>query len=216
MAFSDTLLRRAETVRESVFAHPFVQGLGDGSLPVQKFAFYMCQDYLFLIEYCRVFGLATAKGEDLATMARFAELLHSTLGIEMELHRRYATQFGLSRDDLEMSERAPATHAYTSHLLNVAWSGSIGCIAASLLPCQWGYWEIGCRLAQLPGLDDNPYRQWVESYSLAEFGTLACWLRELVDGIAEVAAPAEITRMEREFMASSRYELMFWDMAWNG
>ncbi|HEX2986876.1 MAG TPA: thiaminase II [Chloroflexota bacterium] len=214
MEFSDTLLGRAASVREDVFAHPFVRGLGDGTLPEPKFRFYMCQDYLFLIEYCRVFGLATAKGEDLATMARFAELLHSTLGVEMELHRRYAAEFGLSRNDLEETEIAPATHAYTSHLLNVAWSSSVGCIAASLLPCQWGYWEIGCRLAQLPGLEQNRYRRWVESYSLYEFGELARWLRGLVDEVAATASPAELGRMEREFMASSRYELMFWDMAW--
>ncbi len=214
MAFSDTLLGRAAAERERVFAHPFVLGLGDGTLPEHKFRFYMCQDYLFLIEYCRVFGLATAKAGDLATMSRFAELLHSTLGVEMELHRRYAAEFGISRSDLEQTEMAPATHAYTSHLLNVAWSASVGCVAASLLPCQWGYWEIGCRLARLPGLGQNRYRQWVESYSHPEFGELASWIRSLVDEVAETAAPAELARMEREFMASGRYELMFWDMAW--
>ena len=215
MAFSAGLLDRAKPIREKVFGHPFVRGIGDGTLPVETFGFYMCQDYVFLIDYCRVLALAVAKGQDLATMDRFANLLHATLGVEMELHRGYAAEFGISREELERTEPGAATHAYTRHLLGVAWSGTVAEIAASLLPCQWGYWELGQQLAaEGKATEANRYRRWIEAYSSPEFGDLALWLRGLVDAHAEGARPDHLARMEQEFLASSRYELMFWEMAW--
>ena len=215
MAFSETLLDGARTIREEISRHPFVLGLGDGSLPTEKFRFYLAQDYLFLIEYCRVFGLAVAKARDLGLMTRLAGLLHSTLEVEMELHRSYSAEFGISRETLEQTEASPVTRAYTSHLLTVAWSGELGEILAALLPCQWGYWELGLQLAERHrAARDNPYRQWIATYSSREFGELARWLQGVVDGLAEEAPSEDLARMEQGFRVSSRYELMFWDMAW--
>jgi len=215
MTFSGVLLAGTREIREKIRRHPFVVGLRDGTLPVEKFRFYMCQDYVYLVEYCRIFGLAVAKAGDLPTMSRLAQLLHSTLHVEMALHRSYAAQFGITERDLEGTAPAAATHAYTSHLLNVAWGGTLAEIAASLLPCQWGYWELGCEMAEQGGAtESNPYRQWIETYSSPEFGELAGWLRGLVDSLAEGARPGDLGRMECAFLASSRYELMFWEMAW--
>ena len=215
MSFSELLLERASPIRERIFAHPFVRGIGDGTLPVEKFRHYMCQDYAYLIEYCRVFALASAKGPDLAIMGRFAELLHLTLNVEMDLHRSYAAEFGISREELEDTVPAATTHAYTRHLLNSAWSGSIGDIVASILPCQWDYWELGCRLSeQEESTGGNRYSRWIETYASVEFGEPTQWVRELLDQLAGGARQADLDRMEQEFMTSTRYELMFWDMAW--
>ena len=58
--FTDSLRGAAAPIWEAELRHPFVRGIADGSLAVEKFQFYLCQDYLFLIEYCRVFALACA------------------------------------------------------------------------------------------------------------------------------------------------------------
>ena len=75
---------------------PFVRGLGEGTLPLAQFRFYMCQDYIFLKEYSRVIALAVVKAPELADMGRFADLLNATLNTEMELHRSFAVKFGIS------------------------------------------------------------------------------------------------------------------------
>jgi len=217
MGFSQTLLDGAKPLRDRILAHPFVQGLGDGTLPVEKFRFYLEQDYLFLIEYCRVLSLAVAKSREPGTMRRFAELLHSTLEVEMELHRGYSAQFGLSARQMETAAPAATTHAYTRHLLAIAWGGGLGEIAAGLLPCQWGYLEVATRLAEAGGsTPTNPYHRWIESYTANEYADLAHWIRGLVDAVAEQAGPVGRMAMETAFVESSRYELMFWDMAWKG
>jgi thiaminase/transcriptional activator TenA len=91
----------------------------------------------------------------------------------------------------------------------------VGEVAAVILPCAWGYCEIGQRL-YAQGLPENQplYAQWIETYNSPEFEALAAWLREFIDRCATGAAQAELDAMERAFMLSSQYEYMFWDAAW--
>lgn len=215
MSFSELLWRKAQPIWEQTLNHPFVQGIGDGTLAVERFRFYIRQDYIFLIEYSRVLALATAKGSDLATMGKFAELLHATLHTEMALHRSYAEKFGISRAELEQTNPAPTAVAYTRHLLGVAALGSLGEIVASLLPCQWGYCEIGSTLAKQGEPKSQPlYAEWIRTYASAEFAALAQWIRTLLNSLGEEAGALERIRMEEYFLLSARYEHAFWDMSW--
>ena len=109
----------------------------------------MRQDYLFLIDYCRVVSLASAKCPDLESMGWWARLLDETLNSEMALHRSFCADFGIAEADLEATEPGPATVAYTTHLLRTAYEDTIGLIATALLPCQWGYDEIGQQLGAI-------------------------------------------------------------------
>ena len=67
-SFSESLRREAEPLWTAIHAHPFVRGIGEGTLPPERFRFYMHQDYFFLIEYSRVIALAAAKAPRLAEM----------------------------------------------------------------------------------------------------------------------------------------------------
>lgn len=217
MSLSGRLRERAAGVWEREFAHPFVQGLGDGTLDEARFRVWLRQDYLFLVEYARVVALAAARAEDLESMGRFAELLQSTLRSEMGLHRRYAAQFGLAADDLEAAVPQPATRAYTDFLVRTAYEGPLAAIVAALLPCAWGYGEIATRLAARadPPAADR-YREWIRTYSSPEFAAYADWLRGLLDLLSESLSGAEERRLEEIFMTASEHEVRFWDMAWAG
>jgi thiaminase/transcriptional activator TenA len=212
--FSDHLRRVAEPIWAAQHSHPFVRGIGDGTLPLERFAFWVRQDYLFLIEYARLFGLAAARAPDLETMGRFAELLQSTLQTEMELHRRYARQFGIELEELEAEMPAPTTQGYTDFLLRVAALGDYAELAAALLPCMWGFSELGQRLAEGQRPADQRYAAWIDMYADRDFAALAQWCRDLVDRLAEDAGPRQRQRMAEAFLTSSRYELAFWEMAW--
>lgn len=199
---------------EAQHAHPFVRGIGDGSLPVERFAFWIRQDYLFLIEYCRLFGLAASRAPDLATIARFGDLLQATARTEMDLHRGYAAQFGITVEELERESMAPTTRGYTDFLLRVAALGDFAELAAALLPCMWGFSEIGQRLAAEPRPADARYAAWVEMYADPEFAALTDWCRTLVDTLATDAGPVARDRMTAVFVTSCRYELAFWEAAY--
>ena len=113
MTFSQRAEEKAKDLRAAILKHPFVTGIGDGTLDVEKFKFYVRQDYLYLIDYSRVLALASARAETLDEMSWFARLLHETLNTEMELHRDYCRQFGISR--LELEETLPVTHHHCVH-----------------------------------------------------------------------------------------------------
>ena len=205
-------LHAAAPIWQKTLAHPFVVGLGNGSLPLEKFQFYMCQDYIFLIEYSRVLALATAKAPDLDSMGRFAQLLEATLNQEMALHRAFAAECGISAATLAATQAAPTTHAYTNHLVRVAALGDLAAIVSALLPCQWGYSEIGQALAR-QGKPSAPafYAKWIDMYADPEFAQLSTWLRDVLDRLAPTADEKQLTRI---FQTSARYEYLFWEMAY--
>ena len=215
MSFAAHLRHLAEPIWAAELDHPFVKGLGDGSLPVERFRFYLAQDYIFLLAYCQVFALAVAQAPDEANMSHFARLLEATLHTEMDLHREYAARFGLTAEELEATEPAPTCYAYTRHLLYTAATGSLADIVAAILPCMWGYWEIASALKTIGLPDDQPlYHPWIEMYASDEFGALAEECCTLLDGLVAGYPPRELRRLEPLFIASSRYEYAFWEMAW--
>lgn len=212
--FSDRLYENIQPIWEKTHNHPFVQELGKGTLDKEKFVHYMKQDYVYLIDYSKLFALGAAKSHDLRTMSIFAQTLHETLHFEMELHRKYAAEFGISREELEETKPTPVNLAYTRYMLHTAHSGSLAELVAVLLPCAWDYWEIGKLLRKQYGatLDSNPYRQWVETYDSETFGNGAKWLIQLMDELAEGLPERELAILENHFQLSSKYEYLFWDM----
>jgi thiaminase/transcriptional activator TenA len=212
-SFSAQLRRAADPIWEAQHQHPFVRGVADGSLPVERFARYVRQDYLFLIDYARLLALGAARAPDLATMRRFAELAQATLVNEMDLHRAYARRFGVSEADLQAEDPDPRTRAYTDFLLRTGATGDFAELAAALLPCMWGYAEIGARLAQGARPADERYADWIDAYAAPDFAQLADWCRGLVDRLGRQASETGRRRMHRAFIASSEHELAFWDVA---
>lgn len=216
MSFTDDIEQTTLPIRQAILAHPFIVGVGNGSLDVAKFKHYVTQDYAYLIDYSRVLALAAARATDLDTMGWFAKLLDETLNVEMDLHRSYCAEFGITAEELEATEPAPTTIAYTSFLLKTAHQGSFGELVASLLPCQWGYWEIGDHLARQGEPDSAPlYCTWIRMYTTPEFAELARAIRDLADYIGGQAGPSELAAMGTAYITSLRLERRFWDMAHN-
>ena len=214
MDCSKELSQYAAKVWEAFHLHPFVRGIGDGTLPLEQFNYWLKQDYVYLIDYARVFALAAAKAPDLESMSRFAALLNGTLNTEMSLHRDYAARFGISHQELEETVKSPTTQAYTDFLLATSYSGDMAEVLAGLLPCTWGFFEIGTRLKETGDTsEDNPYRDWIEMYSSEEFEEFTAWVRKLMDSLGGNAAPEKKERLKEIFVTSSRYELAFWEMA---
>jgi thiaminase (transcriptional activator TenA) len=212
--FTEELHRLAAPVWEAQHEHSFIRGIGDGTLSLERFRHWVRQDYLYLIEYARLLALAAARAPDLEGMTRFADLARETLRTEMEMHRSYARGFGISPEEMERETKAPTCQAYTDFLLRTAALGDYAELVAALLPCMWGFCEIGQRLAERGAPDDPRYAEWIAMYASPEFANLAAWCRDVVDRVAEGLPGEALERMERAFLTSSRYEHLFWEMAW--
>jgi thiaminase/transcriptional activator TenA len=211
--FSDELRAAAADVWAAQHAHPFVRGIGDGTLSPERFRHFVRQDYVYLVDYGRLLALGAARAPELATMRRFAELTQAILVTEMDLHRAFAAEWGVSARELEREPATPTTRAYVDFLLRTAALGDFAELVAALLPCMWSYAEVGARLAA--GADPaNPYGRWIETYADQEFQELATWCRGLTDRLGAAADGPARARLHDVFAQSSRHELAFWDAAW--
>ncbi|MFE3974983.1 MULTISPECIES: thiaminase II [unclassified Peribacillus] len=215
--FSERLHGRAKEIWKRNHSHPFVQAIGNGTLPEKKFSYYLKQDYIYLMEYSKLFALGVIKAHNIETMARFSSILNETLQVEMDIHRQYASEFGISTKELEETEPTPTTLAYTGYMLNAAQHGTLADLIACLLPCAWDYYEIGLILKKQNGeaLENNRYADWIRSYSSPEFGEAHKWLIALLEELTRGMPEKELLRLEKHFLVTSRYEYLFWDMVQN-
>lgn len=216
MGLSAELRAAADPIWRAQHSHPFLRGIEDGTLAPERFAFYLRQDYRFLIDYARVLALSAARAPELETMTRFAELAREVLVTEMDLHRSFALELGITEEELQAERPAPATQGYADFLVRTAAQGDFGELAAALAPCMWGYAELGQAIAARRRPPLEHYARWVDTYASSEFGALADWCRELVDHVGETLTAEGRAPLERAFLTSSRYELAFWEMAWRG
>ena len=215
MGFITEIENQTLSIRQAILEHPFITGIGDGSLPVDRFKYYVIQDYVYLIDYSRALAIASARAIDLRDMSWFAGLLDETLNQEMALHRSYCQEFGINLQELESVEPASTTKSYTNFLLKTAYQGSFGELVASLLPCQWGYWEIADHLLKRGLPTSAPlYAEWIKMYTSEEFTELAHQIREMADRIGGGAGLAEQAAMRQAYTDSVRLEHRFWDMAY--
>ena len=216
MSYTALLRQKVDSLWEKEYMHPFVQGIGSGSLELEKFQHYMKQDYLFLIEFSKVISLAIAKAKNLKDMGWFSTLLNETLNTEMALHVSFCKDFNIAEEELLNTDMSPSTHSYTRHLLEIGYSGSTPEIAVAILPCSWGYSEIGKRLYANGLPSSNPlYSRWIEMYNSNEFAELAIWIRGFIDREAENMTDSARGDLEAIFFKSTHYEYRFWDSAYN-
>jgi thiaminase/transcriptional activator TenA len=214
MAFTDELEPEADRIWETILDHPMVRRLGDGTLSEAPFRYWVRQDYVYLREYSRTFALAVASAPTLDQMGTFAELLESTLNTEMDLHRSYAAEFGISSEELAATTPSPTTQAYTDFLVRTAATETFGDVVAAILPCMWGFNETGDGLAAGGLPDHDQYAAWIQMYSGAEFTELTEWCKDLMDDVARDATETDRNRYRERFLTSARYEYRFWDAAW--
>jgi thiaminase/transcriptional activator TenA len=215
--FCDRLRERTRAIWDQQLQHPFLQALCDGTLPRDVFEFYIRQDARFLDHLAKTFAYAATKTNDQAEMQQFGERLLHTLAVEKALHQGYAAQFGVSVEAMAATPMAPTNFAYTRHTLYVAATGSLAALIAAILPCAWIYAEVGQHFTTLlggPPKPEHPYCAWIGTYSTPEFEQVGAWLRARLEKRAALLPDSELQAIEDIFVTSSRYEYMFWDMAW--
>ena len=176
MSLSQTLWQANQDLAAASLNNPFVQGIGDGSLPKENFAYYVGQDAFFLEAFARAYSIAAAKAPDWESFQTFHALAEGVLQ-ELNLHQGYAKDWNV---DIKTVEPGTATRQYTDFLLSTAWSQPVGVTAVAMSPCMRLYAYLGQQLAK----GDNSahqYQDWITTYSSDEFEPLAKQLETIVD-----------------------------------
>lgn len=207
------LLEVMTPVLERVLDHPFLRGLGDGTLDGGAFRFFVVQDAIYLRDYARALALLGARAPDEASLLLFTRHAINALEVERSLHGELFGEFGIDAGRALATEPAPTCLAYTSYLLRVAQGGSFAEGLGAILPCYWLYGEVGRTLLG-PGSPNPLYQRWIESYADAGYGAVVEEVLAVVDRVWPGLGSGERTRLLQHARRTSRYEWCFWDMAW--
>jgi thiaminase (transcriptional activator TenA) len=215
--FTDVLWERTAALREAVDNLEFLHRLGDGTLPLDAFRFYIEQDALYLAGYAKALALLAAKSPDPVTGAFWATASATAATEESSLHQGLLTG-GVLPETGDAAEHSPACLGYVSYLTATVSTEPYAVGAAAVLPCFWIYAEVGRDLAgraadTLAADPSHPYAQWVTTYDDPAFHASVATARELVDAAAAAATDTERAAMLDAFVVATRYELMFWDTA---
>lgn len=200
-------------VWQSLLEHSFVRELAAGTLPLERFRFYVAQDLLFLDDYARTIGFAVGRAggdEDLRLLVDELQIVVGReIASELELLRRVEELVGPE----VRTAPEPTTVAYGSFLLATAARGDALDVMAALMPCAWSYADIG--LLHAGEASDHPiYADWLRFFGGAEYVESIADRRELLDRLASSVSPARRRRLGELFANAARLELAFWDMAY--
>src|SRR5580704_12286100 len=199
MRFFERLKTEASTEWRAYIEHSFTNGMADGSLAEAAFRHYLIQDYLFLIEFARAYGLS------------------AILDVETNLHVKLCARWGLSPGDLEQAHPAVEMLAYTRYVLDAGMRGDLLALKVALAPCVIGYAEIGTRLASRPDANaaTNPYRVWIAEYAGMSYQEVAAKARAHLERLADrYSTPAREVELIAVFKEATRLEADFWEMGW--
>ena len=212
--FTTRLWAGIDSIYQDILRHPFLDGLADGSLDRQVFRFYVLEDALYLHEFARAVAILGGKAPHPDITAALCGDAVATIEAEREQLGRFISELGGSRAELFVHQPAPTNRAYTSYFLSQVHSQPFHEGLAAVLPCYWIYAEVGKELLKRPPSPDALYRRWIESYGSEEYDAVVQRVVQLMDDVAEGLGVDARKAMAQHFAMSSRYEWMFWDMAW--
>ena len=202
MLISNTLWERNYELALLSLKSKFVQGLKNGNLPKIIFQEYVAQDYFFLESFCGAYGLAVSKSKDKNSKKVLSQLLEG-ISEELILHETYAKEWEI---DLSTNYIKPATKNYTDFLDSVSKKLSSVEIMFAMTPCMRLYSWIGKNLSDM--ILNNPYKEWILTYSNESFDNLAKSLEKIIDNYQE---PYDINQANNLYKKAMELELDFFN-----
>ena len=145
-AWSARLWQAGEASYRAIGDHPFLAGLADGSLPQDRFAYYIVQDSHYLRAYSRCLSLLSGRAPEEDQVQTLARHSADAIAVERELHSGLLADLNLTAADLDRIGAKPTTVAYMSYLTAACATGSFAEGMAAVLPCYWVYREVGADL----------------------------------------------------------------------
>lgn len=213
MSFSRALKDKSKSVWEDCYRHPFVQKLGCGDLDKETFMFYLKQDYKYLLDYAKIFALGALKATDEQTINNFTSSQKATLD-EMNLHREYMADYGITLEDANNISQSLFNKAYTSNMMTIGYTEGVVELMAALLPCPWSYYACRLKEAFSENLENNYYKSWIETYANNEFYESFSWFFPTMDKLCKNKNDNDLQHIADIFKSSVEFEYLFWDMAY--
>jgi thiaminase/transcriptional activator TenA len=186
--------------------HKFILEMADDSLPIEKFAFYLRQDHIFLKEFCTFLISAKQKSIDQKLMTWFGSLYQNTIDSEMYMQKELLLSLGISSIDNSNATTAPATLNYSTFLRKVSTSAkNLEVIVSSMAPCPWSYFEIAQKLSK-NNIKTDVYRKWIQFYASNESQQQVNEFKNNLSSLYDQADKSKKLLMKKHFGEACKHE----------
>jgi len=194
--------------------HEFVEKLRLGTLPITNFQHYLCQDYIFLIEYSKAWAYAIYNSKTIDEMEFAYKSLQCLLSGEIELHISYCADWNISKEQVFATKQHSNNKAYTDYVLSCGQNGSYMDMITALAPCVIGYADIGTRIVadKTTNKENNPYKSWIDVYCGDDFIQISEDFKDFMLKIYDGISQDEIEKQKYIFKKATELEIGFWDM----
>jgi thiaminase (transcriptional activator TenA) len=210
----ESLRARCDELWRALLSHSFPNELAAGTLPLDRFAFYLEQDVVFLGFTMRALGLALARSRDEAEMRLLVEEAAQIVDRELAEERRLLVRVQeFAKIPQTRVVPAPAAIAYGGWLAATAVREEALDVLVALHPCIWSYAVIARELA--PRSVEHPiYTEWLRFFAGPEYARAVAARTTALDALLAPLSEARIARLSLLFTTGARLALLFWNMAY--
>lgn len=208
---ANELAERLKHLELACVEHPFVAGIADGSLPVERLKDFSIQDYWFLQEVYKIGALTVLRSPEVWAEELNVGKLYDEIG-HCDLLFKFARAIGVTRRDFEDTRQLPGTMAITNYFHKICMFGNPAEFGAALGSVSKVFLEICSRITE--GLTRH-YRlsdEDIEFFTTHSRGTEA--RHHLLDWKLVSAFTKSENDYEKVFRAARlalQYEKMFFD-----
>ncbi|MBD3168155.1 MAG: hypothetical protein GF307_01645 [candidate division Zixibacteria bacterium] len=193
---------------DRMLSHSFITELAEGKLADEIFDFWALQDYIFVREAIRFFGILMAK----LPREYQQPIQQSTAGLEHELKifEEYGEKRGL---DFAGAQPTPINDAYVNFLIATAYNEDRDANFVVLYTAEKAYHEAWkkVRAGLKPG---TPYEGFINNWAGDDFANYVQWLDTELNKMVEGYPESRIAYLDDIFLKTVRYEHLFWEMAY--
>lgn len=207
---SDLLKIRLRDLWDRDINHPFVLELYSGTLPLNKFKYYLLQDYNYLVMMTKTLSILAAKAPTLELTKLALELAYGTVTGEMDNYRKLLSMLNLAIDDAIKVRPNPVNTAYMNYLLATAYQGDFYVGLTATLPCFWTYLDIAeAHKDKLANNRVEVYKVWASTYLSNQYRDLVNLIKRIIDNSGK-----NLEELQPYFELALKYEIMFWDASY--
>ncbi len=189
--------------------HPFLRETAAGSIPFDVFANWLNQDYLFVREAIPFIAIMVSRAPHALRPGLAAAI--PALQSELELFERMAREKGVSLRE----EMTPICHAYVQYLIATAHSRSFEEGFTLLYCAEKAYFDCWSTVRRTL-TSASPWKDFIDRWSNESFAAWVKWLEDEIDKLLERASETLRQQMAAVFLTTTRYEYLFWDIAFQG
>lgn len=216
MKLSERIYIRAKELWLQYLRHPFVMQMADGTLPTEKFRYYMLQDYLYLKDYVKIFAAIIQKADDFELLSFLSEEMSETIQETVRTHVPYMKRLGVTEEEIRNARPHIDNSAYSHYMLCEAQMGDVLTGLVTLLNCSWSYAYIAEQIVELHPevLRGEKYGSWFAGYISEEYRKTNQALIDRIDALGAEIDEKKAQHLCEIFEKCFLFDLRFWDLVY--